>query len=61
MSQNKTYLNRRKLMIEVVLSAVAKDCPMFQPAGEDDYPYNCYCVAHCCDDCKYYEVSDEEH
>lgn len=38
-----------------------KDCPMFQPAGEDDYPYNCYCVAHCCDDCKYYEVSDEEH
>nr|DAY14465.1 MAG TPA: hypothetical protein [Caudoviricetes sp.] len=48
-------------MIEVVLSAVAKDCPMFQPAGEDDYPYNCYCVAHCCDDCKYYEVSDEEH
>lgn len=21
-----------------------KDCPMFQPAGEDDYPYKCpYC------------------
>lgn len=38
-----------------------KDCPMFQQPGEEDYPYNCYCVAHCCDNCKYYEVDNEEH
>lgn len=37
-----------------------KDCPMFQQPGEE-YPYNCYCVAHCCDNCKYYEVDNEEH
>lgn len=38
-----------------------KDCKMFQTPGDEDYPYNCYCVGHPCDDCKYYEVDNEEH
>lgn len=43
------------------LTAWCKDCKMFQTPGDEDYPYNCYCVGHPCDDCKYYEVDNEEH